>query len=204
MISLGENLSTIGQLRHALKDIPDDALLNIGNQNYGFSVDEIHYDGISVALETKEKGVFETITDSKIEAAKQCLIDNGIDMDEAENVLQALGYILLNQELFPEEAKDISKTVEPEIGMTGTIACCNEAKKSFWGKSVTIVCLNDGFATCSIEGKPGTYAIPVPFMKNLSFPDKEPLKTPLTSQIQSASARKTESVASLDSFEQTR
>lgn len=32
--------------------------------------------------------------------AIQCLIDNGIDPDEAETVLQALGYILLDAELF--------------------------------------------------------------------------------------------------------
>ena len=30
--------------------------------------------------------------------AKQCLIDNGIEVDEAEVVLQALCYILLNEE----------------------------------------------------------------------------------------------------------
>ena len=40
------------------------------------------------------------ISKEKIEKAKQCLIDNGIDKDEAEIVLQALGYILLDEELF--------------------------------------------------------------------------------------------------------
>lgn len=30
--------------------------------------------------------------------AKQCLIDNGIEIDEAEVILQALCYILLNEE----------------------------------------------------------------------------------------------------------
>lgn len=39
----------------------------------------------------------------KIEKAIQCLIDNGIDPDEAEIVLQALGYILMDEELFPEK-----------------------------------------------------------------------------------------------------
>ena len=34
--------------------------------------------------------------------AEQCLIDNGIDKDEASVVLQALGYILLDTELYPE------------------------------------------------------------------------------------------------------
>lgn len=35
--------------------------------------------------------------------AEQCLIDNGIEPDEACVVLQALGYILLDEELYPEE-----------------------------------------------------------------------------------------------------
>lgn len=37
-----------------------------------------------------------------IEKTKQVLIDNGIDEDEVETVLQAVGYTLLNKELFPE------------------------------------------------------------------------------------------------------
>lgn len=37
-----------------------------------------------------------------IRKAEQCLIDNGIEADEAETVLQALGYILLDEELYPE------------------------------------------------------------------------------------------------------
>ncbi len=42
------------------------------------------------------------MSETKIQKAIQCLIDNGIEEDEAEVVLQALGYILLNEELFPE------------------------------------------------------------------------------------------------------
>lgn len=38
------------------------------------------------------------ITKEKFEAATQCLIDNGIDSDEAEIVLQALCYILCDEE----------------------------------------------------------------------------------------------------------
>lgn len=41
------------------------------------------------------------ITPWKIQRAEQCLIDNGIDEDEADIVLQALGYILLARELYP-------------------------------------------------------------------------------------------------------
>ena len=39
---------------------------------------------------------------NKIKAAEQCLIDNGIEEDEASIVLQAIGYILLDEELYPE------------------------------------------------------------------------------------------------------
>ena len=38
------------------------------------------------------------ITKDKFNKAKQCLIDNGIEYDEAEIVLQALCYILLGEE----------------------------------------------------------------------------------------------------------
>lgn len=41
-------------------------------------------------------------TDEQIRRAEQCLIDNGIESDEAQAVLQALGYILLDKELYPD------------------------------------------------------------------------------------------------------
>ena len=44
-----------------------------------------------------------TITAGNINQTKKVLIDNGIEEDEAETVLQAIGYTLLNIELFPEE-----------------------------------------------------------------------------------------------------
>ena len=40
------------------------------------------------------------ITRDKIKKAEQCLVDNGIDEDEAAVVLQALGYILLDKEIY--------------------------------------------------------------------------------------------------------
>lgn len=40
------------------------------------------------------------IDKDKIKKAEQILIDNGIDEDEAETVLQALGYVLLDEELY--------------------------------------------------------------------------------------------------------
>ena len=42
----------------------------------------------------------------KIKRACLVLIDNGVEEDEAEPVLQAIGYTLLDRELFPEEATD--------------------------------------------------------------------------------------------------
>lgn len=38
--------------------------------------------------------------EKRLSAAKQCLIDNGIEEDEAESVLQALCYILLDKGIY--------------------------------------------------------------------------------------------------------
>ena len=38
---------------------------------------------------------------ARIEKAEQILIDNGIEEDEAKTVLQALGYALLDEEIYP-------------------------------------------------------------------------------------------------------
>ena len=43
------------------------------------------------------------ISERIIGMAEQCLIDNGIEPDEAPVVLQALGYILFDEELYPEK-----------------------------------------------------------------------------------------------------
>lgn len=42
-----------------------------------------------------------TITPEDIKRAKQVLIDNGIEEDEADSVLQAIGYTLIDTELYP-------------------------------------------------------------------------------------------------------
>ena len=42
------------------------------------------------------------ITETHLQKAIQVLIDSGIEDDEADTVLQALGYVLLDTELFPE------------------------------------------------------------------------------------------------------
>ena len=39
--------------------------------------------------------------ETKLKNAEQVLIDNGIDADEAKVVLQAIGYALLDEELYP-------------------------------------------------------------------------------------------------------
>lgn len=43
------------------------------------------------------------INERQIESAEKVLVNNGIDPDEACIVLQALGYVLLDAELYPEE-----------------------------------------------------------------------------------------------------
>ena len=43
------------------------------------------------------------LTTAHIIAAEQVLVDNGIEADEAGIVLQAIGYALLDTELYPEE-----------------------------------------------------------------------------------------------------
>ena len=40
------------------------------------------------------------VTSDKIYQAERCLIDNGIEIDEASTVLQTIGYILLDAELY--------------------------------------------------------------------------------------------------------
>lgn len=42
------------------------------------------------------------VTEEDIKRAEQVMIDNGIDPDEADVVLQAIGYALLDVELYPE------------------------------------------------------------------------------------------------------
>lgn len=42
------------------------------------------------------------ITDADIEKAEQVLVDNGIEEDEAQIVLQALGYVLMDVELYTD------------------------------------------------------------------------------------------------------
>lgn len=55
------------------------------------------------------------IDQDRIKKAEQILADNGIDQDEVDTVLQAIGYALLDKELYPnnsERPADIKKAVE--------------------------------------------------------------------------------------------
>lgn len=45
------------------------------------------------------------LSNEDIKRTEQVLIDNGIEADEADTVLQAIGYVLLDTELYPEEEK---------------------------------------------------------------------------------------------------
>ena len=62
-----------------------------------------HLDNLAREAEAQRTADEEAIFDERISKAEQCLIDNGIEPDEAPIVLQALGYILLDEELYPEE-----------------------------------------------------------------------------------------------------
>ena len=57
-------------------------------------------------MEKKKLLVVAQVTNEKIKSAEQVLIDNGIDKDEADTVLQAIGYALLDTELYGNEQAD--------------------------------------------------------------------------------------------------
>ena len=52
--------------------------------------------------EVRRDAVGALITPQKLRAAEQVLVDNGIEPDEADIVLQAVGYALLDAELYKE------------------------------------------------------------------------------------------------------
>lgn len=69
---------------------PEDTTKYIKEENDNCNDDEVVYNNEVV------------ITKDIIEKAEQVLIDNGIEKDEAWVVLQALGYVLFDGELYPE------------------------------------------------------------------------------------------------------
>ena len=54
-------------------------------------------------MEEKKLLVVAQVTNETIKSAEQVLIDNGIEPDEAQTVLQAIGYVLLDTELYGNE-----------------------------------------------------------------------------------------------------
>ena len=59
-----------------------------------------------MSMEEKKLLVVAQVTNETIKSAEQVLIDNGIDKDEADAVLQAIGYTLLDTELYGNEEAD--------------------------------------------------------------------------------------------------
>ena len=51
----------------------------------------------------KDIAIWTVITEAKRDKAEKVLVDNGIDPDEAQIVLQALGFVLLDEDLYPED-----------------------------------------------------------------------------------------------------
>lgn len=58
-----------------------------------------------IAVENERVNLTPTITEKRIKAAEMCLIACGVEAGEADTVLQAVGYILLDRELYPERSK---------------------------------------------------------------------------------------------------
>ena len=73
------------------------------------------------------------IADNKIKAAEQILIDNGIEADEVRTVLQALGFALLDEDLYPPKyvAKDIKWDKTDVDGSPITIDLPSEVEVDF-------------------------------------------------------------------------
>ena len=88
------------------------------NEEYlGDMGEELEFD-LAGALHKDALASLAKIPEGKIAAAKQCLIDNGIDADEAETVLQALGYILMDKELVPEAEERAAEKLPPALDDT--------------------------------------------------------------------------------------
>lgn len=71
------------------------------------------------------------ITPDQIKAAKGVLIDNGVDEDEADSVLQAIGYVLLDTELYPEDSIEVSEAT----GEASDWGYPSDAEVRRWNKS---------------------------------------------------------------------
>lgn len=92
-------------LKYLIKNFfaPNDYVLNGEVRYVGEGPDDF---GVIVVVDNKvtvHEGVKVVSTNAIVKRAEQCLIDNGIDEDEVQTVLQALGYILMDTELYPDD-----------------------------------------------------------------------------------------------------
>lgn len=92
----------------------------------------------------------EKMTRSMIRSAEKVLADNGVDPLEVETVLQSLGYILFDKELYSAQTEVIERTkIDPfdyerdhqELKRPTTIHCKQEAARKLedYAKSFLLV-----------------------------------------------------------------
>lgn len=68
-----------------------------------FNTMSAHTEDYSYGAEWNIEEVEIPIPTSCLESAEKILVDNGIEEDEASTMLQAIGYALLDTELYPEK-----------------------------------------------------------------------------------------------------
>lgn len=79
----------------------EDAEFVEAEQEKSSYIDDYQYRGIDTIYDPEGEEV--VIRDrERISRAEQVLVDNGIDADDASTVLQALGYVLIDTELYPD------------------------------------------------------------------------------------------------------
>lgn len=85
-----KNTLTFKQLKKLVRENVEDEYLDPYNEN---EKEIAHIENQSVTI-------------GQLRKAEQILIDNGIDEDEVDTVLQAVGYALLDMELYPDKDRD--------------------------------------------------------------------------------------------------
>lgn len=94
-------------VRHDMEDFIDDAAEM--NPIADFDKMSVHTEDDAYGCEWNIEEVDITLpfmNKNKVEAAEKVLVDNGIEEDEASTVLQAIGYALMDTELYPEDDED--------------------------------------------------------------------------------------------------
>lgn len=109
----------------------------------------------------------------------------------SEIPLTSLEYIpdsdVLDEENCDFEDLAVDMEIKLEVGMTGNIKTDPGIKKALRGKSFVVKGVDEqgAYATCSIDGRPGTYAVARFQMENLTTPEK---KLSLSERIAAAEA----------------